>query len=64
MDFMQRMQGNLQRKGEDLTVKRVKLDISPAGIIKLNNQIEQMVEEDRVMLEASPGKAARYACSR
>ena len=33
MDFMQRMQGNLQRKGEDLTVKRVKLDISPAGII-------------------------------
>ena len=64
MKFMQGLQQELQQMGHDAEVDEKVLELSSTDIVKLNNEINVMVEKDRIMLESSPGRAARFACSK
>lgn len=63
MEFMKGLQEELQQLGLNIEVDERQLDISHSDIIRLNNEIGNMVENDRIMLASSPHKAARFACS-
>lgn len=60
MEFSKGLEEELRKEGIDISVKKEIMDISSTDIVRLNKQIGQMVEEDRQMLNQSPGMAARY----
>lgn len=62
MEFGKGLEEELRKEGIDISVKTEIMDISSTDIVRLNKQIGQMVEEDRQMLNQSPGMAARYPC--
>ena len=64
MEFMQGLQQELLQMGMRTEVEETILEFSSTDIVKLNGEIGLMVENDRIMLESSPGKAARFACSK
>lgn len=64
MEFRKGLQEELGKEGIKLQVKEKELNISSTDIVRLNQQIGQMIDEDRIMLESSPGKAARFACGK
>lgn len=64
MEFRQGLQEELHKEGIELQVKEKVLNVSSTDIVRLNKQISQMIDDDRIMLESSPGKAARFACSK
>lgn len=64
MEFGKGLEEELLREGIDIRVDKKILDISSTDIVRLNRRIGQMIDDDRVMLESSPGKAARFACSK
>lgn len=64
MSILHLLQVDLRKQGKDIAINEETLDISATDVMRLNNEIEMQVDDNRVMLEASPGKAARYACSK
>lgn len=64
MEFGKGLEEELLREGIDIHVDKKILNISSTDIVQLNRRIGQMIDDDRVMLESSPGKAARFACSK
>ena len=64
MEFRKGLKEELQKEGINLQVDKKVLNISSTDIVRLNQQIGQMIDDDRIMLEASPSKAARFACSK
>lgn len=64
MEFMKGLQDELQKNGKNIEMEETVLEISPADIVKLNSKISKTIEDDRIMLESSPSKAARFACSK
>lgn len=64
MEFRRGLREELQKEGINIQVEKRVLDISSTDIVRLNRRIGQMIDEDRRMLESSPSKAARYACSK
>ena len=63
MEFMKGLQQELQQVGLNIEIDEKPLDISYSDIVKLNNEISNMAENDRIMLAYSPYKAGRLACS-
>lgn len=64
MEFNKGLKEELQKEGSNLHVNKKILDISSTDIVQLNQRINQMIDDDRIMLESSPSKAARFACSK
>ncbi|MDE7185197.1 MAG: hypothetical protein K2O40_12190 [Lachnospiraceae bacterium] len=64
MEFSKGLKEELKKEGVNLHVDKKVLDISSTDIVRLNQRISQMIDDDRIMLESSPGKAARFACSK
>lgn len=64
MEFRKGLREELQKEGINIQVEKRALDISSTDIVRLNRRIGRMIDEDRRMLESSPSKAARYACSK
>ena len=64
MKFREGLQAELNQEGIDVQVEEEVLDISSTDVVRLNQRIGRMIEDDRIMLESSPGKAARFACSK
>lgn len=64
MDFRKGLQLKLQEKNISLEAEEEELVLSPSEVVRLNHEIGLMIDEDRIMLDSSPGKAARFACSR
>ncbi len=64
MKFREGLQAELDQEGIDVQVEEEVLDISSTDVVRLNQRIGRMIEDDRIMLESSPGKAARFACSK
>lgn len=64
MEFRKGLQLELQEKNIRVEAEEEELVLSPTEVVRLNHEIGLMIDEDRIMLESSPGKAARFACSR
>lgn len=64
MSILHMLKDELNKQNIDLTITEKTLDISSTDVMRLNNEIGLKVDDNRMMLEASPGKAARYACSK
>lgn len=64
MEFRKGLEEELRKEGINIQVDKRVLDISSTDIVRLNRRIGQMIDDDRRMLESSPSKAARYACSK
>lgn len=64
MEFIKGLQEELRQMGQELDFEEKILEISHSDIVKLNSEIGKMVENDRIILESSPNKAARFACSK
>ncbi len=60
MEFRKGLKEELEKEGIHIQTEKKILDISSTDIVRLNKQIGQMVEEDRQMLNQSPGMADRY----
>lgn len=64
MSILHVLQEDLLKEGIDLKIDEYPVNITSTDIMRLNNEIELTVKDNRVMLESSPGRAARYACSK
>lgn len=64
MEFGEDLQEKILREERDLQVKERVVDISSTDIVRLNQCINQMIDDDKLMLESSQINAARFACSK
>lgn len=64
MNFRQGLQQELQQENINIQAVETELVLSSTDIVQLNHEIGLMIDEDKIMLESSPGKAARFACSK
>lgn len=64
MNFRQGLQQELQKENINIQAVETELMLSSTDIVQLNHEIGLMIDEDKIMLESSPGKAARFACSK
>lgn len=64
MEFSKDLQEKILKEERSLQVKERVVDISSTDIVRLNQRISQMIDDDKLMLESSPSKAARFACSK
>ncbi|MCM1327360.1 MAG: hypothetical protein NC249_12160 [Lachnoclostridium sp.] len=64
MNFKQGLQQELQNENINIQAVETELVLTSTDIVKLNHEIGLMIEADKIMLESSPGKAARFACSK
>lgn len=64
MEFSKDLQEKILKEERSLQVKERVVDISSTDIVRLNQRIKQMIDDDKLMLESSPSKAARFACSK
>lgn len=64
MEFSKELQEKILKEERSLQVKERVVDISSTDIVRLNQRISQMIDDDKLMLESSPSKAARFACSK
>lgn len=64
MEFSKDLQEKILKEERRLQVKERVVDISSTDIVRLNQRINQMIDDDKLMLESSPSKAARFACSK
>lgn len=62
MEFRKGLQEELGKEGIKLQVKEKELNISSTDIVRLNQQIGQMIDEDRIMLNLA--RASRTVCLR
>lgn len=62
MEFRKGLEEELRKEGIDIHVDRKIVDISSTDIVRLNNKIGQMIEEDERMLKQSAINAGRYPC--
>lgn len=62
MEFRKGLEEELRKEGIDIRVDRKIVDISSTDIVRLNNKIGQMIEEDERMLKQSAINAGRYPC--
>lgn len=62
MEFRKGLEEELRKEGIDIRVDRKIVDISSTDIVRLNNKIGQMIEEDERMLKQSTINAGRYPC--
>ncbi len=64
MEFGKGLQEKVAKEKRSLQGKERVVDISSTDIVRLNQRISQMIDDDKLMLESSPSKAARFACSK
>lgn len=64
MEFSKDLQEKILKEERSLQMKERVVDISSTDIVRLNQRIKQMIDDDKLMLESSPSKAARFACSK
>lgn len=62
MEFGKGLEEELRKEGINLQVKERIVDISSTDIVRLNNKIGQMIEEDERMLKQSAINAGRFPC--
>lgn len=62
MEFRKGLEEELRKEGIDIRVDRKIVDISSTDIVRLNNKIGQMIEEDERMLKQSAINAGRFPC--
>lgn len=62
MEFGKGLEEELRKEGINLQVKERIEDISSTDIVRLNNKIGQMIEEDERMLKQSAINAGRFPC--
>lgn len=62
MEFRKGLKEELKKEGIDLQVKERIVDISSTDIVRLNNKIGKMIEDDERMLKQSAINAGRFPC--
>ena len=64
MGFGNSLQGESRKEDRTPQMTERVVDISSTDIVQLNQCIHQMIDDDKLFLESSPGKAARFACNK